>query len=120
MKKNNIIDIAIIFMVVLTLELTVFNLNSYRVLSSKKAKTFTENDFQYSYNEDDNITLVEISNVNTQIKTVHLEVENWNNIVYEFLYTDETTAELTGTPSKTYIDELKNSKYIATYLSRKE
>ena len=119
MQKKHIKNIVIIFIVVLVLELTVFNFNSYRVLSSKNSKTFTEKDFEYSYHEDDGITFVEIAKIDEEIKTVHLEIENWEYVDYQFFYTDETAADLTSTPSKTYIDGFENSKYIATYLSRK-
>lgn len=105
-------------MIVLVLELTIFNFQSYRVLNSKNSKTFQENNFMYIQNDD--VTIVEIPNINTEIKTVHVEVDNYENVNYEFLYTDETSSNYTGTPAKTYIEELTNSKYIVTYLSRKK
>ena len=118
MKKNDVINFLIIFMAVLFLELTVFNFHSYRVFNSKNSKTFKENDFNYIQN--DEVTVVEISNINTEIKTLHIEVNNYDNIAYELLYTDQTTSNYKGTASKNYIENLNNSKYIATYLSRKQ
>ena len=118
MQKKDIKNIIIIFIITLVLELTVFNINSYRVLTSKNSRFFDKDDLNYIV--DENETLVEISNVNEEVKTVHIEVKDVDFIEYNFLYTDETTSFLAETPTKTYIQDLNNSKYIATYLSRKK
>lgn len=118
MLKKHVINIIIILIITIILELTIFNINSYRVLSSKNKKTFSDKDYRYLQEEDANYAMVEISNINEEIKTLHIEIENYDNVEYQFFYTDETTDSLCAVPSKTYIGDLKNSKYIATYLSR--
>lgn len=119
MQKNHIRNILIILIVILVLELTVFNMNSYRVWNSDGSITFGKDDFKYIQTDED-ITLIQISNVGKEIKTLHIEVENSENVEYQLLYTDATTTEFTGIPSKRYIDSLESSKYIATRLSRKK
>lgn len=118
MQKNNIKNIIIIFIVVLALELIVFNFNSYRIFSSKYSTRFEGESLEY-LESDEGTTLIKVSNVNEEIKTVHIEIENYEHIQYQFLYTDETTAGFADTPTKMYIGLLENSKYIPTYLSRR-
>ena len=118
MQKKDLRNIVIILIILLVLELTIFNINSYRVLNSKNSVTFGKDDFQYVEN-DEGITYIQIHNINREIKTVHIEVKNMEYVPYEFLYTDETSQSLQNTPSKMYIQSLENSKYIATYLSGK-
>lgn len=118
MQKKDIRNFVIFFIILLVLELTIFNINSYRVLDSKNSKTFGKESFQYIENEDE-ITYIQIHDINDEVKTVHIEVKNWDNIPYEFLYSDETSESLKGTPTKMYVSNLENSKYIATFLSGK-
>lgn len=118
MKKRKIVFFFIIFIITLILELTVFNINSYRVLTSKNKITFLKDSFQYIQNND-NCTFVQINNIDTEIKTVHIQINNIENIEYKFLYSDETTASFRETPTKMYVEKLENSKYIPTYLSGK-
>lgn len=119
MQKKDIKNFVIIFIVIFILELTVFNINSYRVFNSSNSKVFTSKDFTYLDDEKD-ITFIEINNIDNEIKTVHIELENSDTIDYEFWYTDETTQEYKCTDKKAYVDNLKNSKYITTFLSRKK
>lgn len=119
MQKKHIKNIIIIFIIIIILELTIFNVNSYRILNSEKSKTYNKKDFN-CIEKDEFITLIEIPNINEEIKTLNIEVENYNVVDYKLLYTDETTAEYLELPVKTYVDDLQNSKYIATFLSRKK
>ena len=116
MQKKDIKNIIIIFIIIFILELTIFNINSYRIISSKNSKTFKTEDFTY-LESDGGVTLIELSDLNTEVKTIHIEVENYKNIKYQLLYTDETTSNYMEVPSKTYIDTLRNSKYMPVYLS---
>ena len=116
MQKKDIKNIIIIFIIIFILELTIFNINSYRIISSKNSKTFKTEDFTY-LESDGGVTLIELSDLNTEVKTIHIEVENYNNIRYQLLYTDETTSNYMETPSKMYVDTFRNSKYMPVYLS---
>ena len=121
MQKKHIKNFIIIFIAIFILELTVFNLNSYRVLNSKNSKTYGKDDFLYiDVDTDENKTLIEIPDVNTEIKTIHLEVKNYDDLDYNILYTDESSAEYRSTPVKKYINEIRNSKYMATFFSRRK
>lgn len=108
-----------ILLIVLILEIFVFNFNSYRVLSNKEKKEFLPKDIIETEFEDESVKVFEIKDVNSEIKTVHIELENLKFVNYEFLYTDKTTSQLVGTPIKTYVYNLENSKYIPCYLSGK-
>lgn len=105
-----------ILLIVIILEVSIFNFNSYRVLSNKDKKEFSKKDITYLQTEE-GVTFVKISNVNSEIKTLHIELNNADVVNYEFLYTDETSSMLTGTPVKTYVETLENSKYMPCYLS---
>lgn len=105
-----------ILLVVLIFELFIFNFNSYRVLTDKEKIEFSSEEFEY-IETDEEVTIIEVKNINSKIKTVHVELANIADVDYEFLYKDETTSNFLGTPIKTYIDTLESSKYIPCYLS---
>ena len=113
--KKGIVKILIL---VLFLEVFVFNYQSYRVLSSNNKKEFNQEDFS-KYETNDNYTYVEIDNLSDEIKTLNLDLGNVENVEYKFFYTDDTSSEFREIPSKNYIQNLEISKYICTYLSGK-
>ena len=106
-----------ILAITLICELLIFNFNSYRVLSNKNKKEFSGSHIKYVETNDENLTYIQIENINTEIKTVHVELKNDEIVNYEFIYSDETTSGFFGTPVKTYVYSLENSKYIPCYLS---
>lgn len=110
--KKGIVKILIL---VLFLEVFVFNYQSYRVLSSNNKKEFNQEDFS-KYETNDNYTYVEIDNLSDEIKTLNLDLGNVENVEYKFFYTDDTSSEFREIPSKNYIQNLEISKYICTYL----
>ena len=111
--KKGIVKILIL---VLFLEVFVFNYQSYRVLSSNNKKEFNQEDFS-KYETNDNYTYVEIDNLSDEIKTLNLNLNNIENTKYQFFYTDDTSSEFREMPTKNYIQKLENSKYVCTYLS---
>lgn len=113
--KKGIIKILIL---VLFLEVFVFNYQSYRVLSSKNKKDFSSNEFS-KYEVNDEYIYVEIDNLSDEIKTLNLDLNNTENTEYQFLYTDDTSSNFRKMPSKNYVQNLEISKYICTYLSGK-
>lgn len=112
MKKK----LLIIFLIVVMLEITLFNVNSYRVLNNNSKKDFFEKDFIY-YNTENETTYIEIENVDCEVKTVHIELGIEGNVAYRVLYVDETSSNLKHLPVKEYISEYENSKYIPVFLS---
>jgi hypothetical protein len=112
MKKK----LFIILLIVVILELTLFNINSYRVLNNNSKKEFTAKDFTYDETQED-VTYIEIDNINTEVKTVHIELGITGNVIYRVLYADETSSSLKEMPQKEYVSEYENSKYIPCYLS---
>ena len=98
MKKK----LLIIFLIVVMIELTLFNVNSYRVLNNDSKKEFFEKDFLY-YNTENLITYIEIENIDCEVKTVHIELGIEGNVAYRVLYADETTSNLKDLPIKEYI-----------------
>lgn len=114
MKKG----IIKIFILVLLLEAFVFNYQSYRILSSNNKKEFNQEDFS-KYETNDDYIYIEISNLSDKIKTINLNLSNIENVEYQFFYTDDTSSGFREMPTKNYIQNLENSKYICTYLSGK-
>lgn len=104
-----------ILLIVLIFEIFIFNFNSFRVFSNSGKREFLEADFEYL--ESENATFVQIKNINSEIKTVHLKLKENAIVDYQFLYTDNTTKDLMATPIKKYIDSLEISQYIPCYLS---
>ena len=116
--RNHIKKIIIIFFIIIFLELTVFNFKSYRVLYSKNSRTF-EGEEIVKIETEENMSIYNIYNVGQEIKTIHIELNNEENVVYEISCNDETMADISALPSKVYISNFENSKYISVYLSRK-
>lgn len=107
-----------IFILVVFLEVFIFNFQSYRVLSSNGKNEFDKKDFS-SYEINDDSTYIVIDNIFAEVKTLHLSLTDGDNLEYQFFYTDETSSEFRSLPSKQYINNFENSKYIPTYLSGK-
>ena len=113
--KKGILQILIL---VLFLEVFIFNYQSFRVLSSNNEKFFSPTEFS-EYKTIENYTYVQIDNISEEVKTVHINLKNEENVDYQFFYTDETSSEFRETASKQYVQKLEQSKYISTYLSGK-
>lgn len=113
--KKGIIKILIF---VLFLEVFVFNYQSYRVMSSNNRQEFTKENFS-KYETNEKYTYIEINNLSDEVKTLNLELNDVENVEYQFLYTDDTSSEFRAMPAKEYVQNLENSKYICTYLSGK-
>ena len=67
MKKS----LFIILLVVLILEITLFNVNSYRVLNNDSKIEYTKEELEY-FETNPEETYIEIKNINTEIKTIHI------------------------------------------------
>jgi len=114
MKKN----LLIIFLIVVGLEIALFNFNSFRILNNNSKQEYTQEDFDYVQNEgEEDLIYIKIENVNTEIKTLHLELDTFEPVDYQLLYTDKTSSNLRDLPAKKYIEDYENSKYIPCYLS---
>lgn len=114
MKKN----LLIIFLIVVVLEIALFNFNSFRILNDNSKQEYTQEDFEYVQNEgEEELVYIKIENVNTEIKTLHLELDTFEPVDYQLFYTDKTSSNLRGLPAKKYIEDYENSKYIPCYLS---
>lgn len=115
MKKNFII----IFIFVLILEIFVFNFQSYRILTTKNKVEFQKENFSV-YEKKDGYVYVELDDIFLEIKTLHIMLENVNNITsYEVFYTDATTSEFKYLAEKNYINDVEKTKYLNTFLSGK-
>ena len=127
-KHKTIVDITRAILVILILELSIFNMNSYRLVfgdfehlkytvqNIKIEDGLTQEDGKYITTKE--ITKkVEIDNINKEIGTIKLNIDTNRPIEYKIYYTDETSAEYRDLPSKTLVNEIENSKSIPTYLS---
>lgn len=110
--KKGIIKILII---VLFVEIFIFNYQSYRVMSSNNKKELNISNYETT----NGYTYVEINDISEEIKTVHISLSNIKNVNYQFFYTDDTSSEYREVASKQYVQQLEQSKYISTYLSGK-
>ena len=98
MKKK----LLIILLIVVMLELTLFNVNSYRVLSSNSKIEYAKENLEAINTAEDEI-YIEIDNINTEVKTIHLELNTLENVDYQVFYTDATSSKLKDLPKKKYI-----------------
>ena len=115
MKKGFII----LFILTLFLEIFVFNYKSYRVLSSKNEIEFSKKDFSL-VEQTDEYKYVEIENIDEEVKTLHIFLDNvTNGTKYEVFYTDETSSGFRYLGTKNYAKNVWKSTYLDTYLSGK-
>ena len=113
--KSKLIKLLIL---VIILEVVIFNYKSYRNLNSSNKRMFKEEDFS-CYESNEKYTYIEIDNINDEIKTFYINISNAKVVEYQLLYTDETSSEFREVAPKTYVQGIENSKYIDTYLSGK-
>ena len=125
-KTKNVLNIANILLIVLLLELTVFNINSYRLYwgnyEKEEYKINTDNYTEYMNGNKvtNGFTLEqEICNINKEIGTIKLNINSDKLINYTILYTDETGAEYRQLPSKVLVNGIENSKSISCFFSGK-
>lgn len=107
MKKKIIISILI----AIFLELTIFNIKSYRILSNR-------NELDYSFN---NIQgEIAINDINEEVRTVFVEIDGIKDktLDYTIKYSDDTTIDRTLC-TKTYYDGNEKTKYTTVFLSGK-
>ena len=126
LKKKEIISVKkatyfSIFLIVLFLEFTLFNINSYRMEFSKllKKEYVNENLEQVVSKTDEGHLLITLENLNLEVKTLYIELENMEKsetIDYEVFYRDSTTLGR-SLITKTYNDFVPKTKYIATHFS---
>ena len=113
--KSKLIKLLIL---VIILEVVIFNYKAYRNLNSSNKRMFKEEEFS-CYESNEKYTYIEIDNINDEIKTFYINISNAKVVEYQLLYTDETSSEFREVAPKTYVQGIENSKYIDTYLSGK-
>ena len=128
-KYKNILRIIL---VVLALEVYVFNFNSYRTFFKNfEKKEFNKESFILENMEYDKQTdmfkikkgeesnSIIIDNIYTEIATIKIEGAgaNTNNIEYSINYTDLTSSNFRSMPKKVLVNDLEKSKYTTCYLS---
>lgn len=125
-----------VVLVTLILEITIFNINSYRLLFSKYEKKeysigdcklenleYKEETNTYQMQEDSAFILID--KIDCRIGTVFFDaivLPDLNTdipIKYTILYTDETSKNYRELPSKYLVNSIINSKYTKCYLSGK-
>ena len=127
-KSKTIIDITRAILIILILELSIFNMNSYRLIfgNFENVRYAVQNlnledgleqkDGKYITTKE--ITKkIELDDINKEVGTVKLNIDTNRPIEYKIYYTDTTSANYRDLPSKTLVNELENSKSIPTYLS---
>ncbi len=126
------------FLIIVLLELTLFNMNSYRLLlgnyNYKKysVEDMNINGMTHIYENDSwiirqNNPYIELNNIDEEIATICVNIEsvlasgeNENTIPIKVYYTDATSENYRYLPEKEIVNDVENSKYITCYLSRKK
>ncbi len=125
-----------VILIALILELTIFNINSYRLLFSKyEKKEYLINDCELKnveYKEETNsyelledTAYILINKTDCRIGTVFFDATILPDlnvdlpIKYEIIYTDETSKNFRELPPKYLLNSINASKYTTCYLSGK-
>ena len=119
--KEKIGKIIKFILIVLAIEVILFNITSYSTFFGKyNVKEFNKNDFEILSKENGKVN-VKINNINEPISTIKLVLNNTKNEIfeYQYYYSDETTKESFSLPKKVCVTEQERTKYIPCYLSGK-
>ena len=132
--KKEIIKYFKIFLIIIFLEVILFNITSFRTFfGNYEIKEFYEKDFEIvtseeiqfggrqankAEKENTGIAKIKIDNIGFEVATIKLELYPINgSFEYYYYYSDNTTSGYMGLPAKVYIHENTNSHYIPCYLS---
>lgn len=122
--------IVCIILIVLALEVCVFNFNSFRTVFKKyeeieySPNEVILNDIKYNQEKDayiitGNNPSIEIKDINTEVAAIRLKLELLNDekLEYRIAYTDITSKNYRGLPTKVLVNGLEKSQYVTCYLS---
>lgn len=121
--NKNVLFILKTILIVLFLEVTVFNINSYRTdFGNLKNIDFYGNDLQDKVNlTTDETQYIFLDNLNTKVKSIYLELgklEDDEIVDYDIFYSDRSTS-MRYLASKTYCQDVDKTKYCVISLSRR-
>lgn len=110
-------------LIILFLEFTIFNINSYRTdFGNLKYMQFSEGYISNINNRTtDNTQYISIENLNSKVKSIYIELEGLeeNQIVdYDIYYSDNSTSNR-YLATKNYFQDVEKTKYTCISLSRK-
>ena len=121
--NKNILFILKTILIVLFLEVTVFNINSYRTdFGKQKYIDFYGNDLEKRISlTTDETQYIFLDNLNTKVKSIYLELgklEDDEIVDYDIFYSDRSTS-MRYLASKTYCQDVDKTKYSVVSLSRR-
>ena len=121
--NKNILFILKTILIVLFLEVTVFNINSYRTdFGKQKYIDFYGNDLEKRISlTTDETQYIFLDNLNTKVKSIYLELgklEDDEIVDYDIFYSDRSTS-MKYLASKTYCQDVDKTKYSVVSLSRR-
>ena len=122
-NKTGILFILKTILIVSFLEVTVFNINSYRTDFGKtKYMNFYGNELSKKIEETtDETQYISLDNLNTKVKSIYLELSDLeeNQVIdYDVFYSDKSTSNR-YLASKNYCQDVDKTKYFVISLSRK-
>lgn len=119
--KNKLFILKTI-LIVLFLEVTVFNINAYRTdFGNLNYMVFAGEDLTNKITiTTDNTQYISIENIDSKVKSIYLELDNIEDKVidYDIFYSDESTSNR-YLASKNYCEDVEKTKYSCISLSRK-
>ncbi len=110
-------------LIVLLIEVTIFNINSYRTdFGNLKVLGVFGDELEEKINiTNDNTQYIYLSNLDTKVKSIYVELEGLEEdetVDYDIFYSDESTSDR-YLASKTYCEGVEKTKYSVISLSRK-
>ena len=120
--KQNLNFVIKAILIIILLELTVFNINYYRMSYSR----VQEIRYEESYINDETTMSsgqkkVTLKDINEKVKSIHVQLKNVKeekNIEYEIRYSDDTTVNR-SLAKKIYNEGVEKTKYTVINLSRR-
>ena len=122
LSKDTLFILRTVF-IILLLEVTIFNINSYRTdFGNLEYMQLVKDEISEITNyTTDNTQYVSIENIDKKVKSVYIELDNLekNQIVeYDLYYSDRSTSNR-YLASKSYFQDVEKTKYSTISLSRR-
>ena len=118
--KEKIIKYIKIILILFVLEVIVFNITSYRTfLGNFEKREFLKKDLEI-IDISNGWIKIKIDNIDRKVGTIKTQIiDNENVHEYFYEYSDETTEEYMGLPSKMCLPNEERTQYISCFLSGK-
>lgn len=117
-KKKHISNILMVLLIIAILEITLFNINSFRLIFGKYTeREYVINEITGEKGEGGEEVSVKLNDINIKVGTLKINMDSDKVITYTVSYIDELTSGYRSLPSKVFVNDIESSKSIPLFLT---